>query len=103
MYIFYLSFFHDRLCAVFGGLYHLKRGADALIVGSDNVLKAIHSDGENLKTNNLVMGLDYAPTSLLPEGSPGMSRAVFVIDGYIVLIKLKRYTFNIILQINFAC
>ncbi|XP_059488326.1 rab proteins geranylgeranyltransferase component A 1 [Neocloeon triangulifer] len=81
-----------RLCAVFGGLYHLKRGAEALVVGSDNVLRAIHSDGENLKTNYLVMGLDYAPNSFLPENSPGMSRAVFVIDGSILPAEKEHLT-----------
>lgn len=80
--IYYIICIIFRLCAVFGGLYHLKRGAGALIVDSDNKLTAIHSDGENLKTNHLVMGLDYAPSTFLPEITPGISRAVFVIDGY---------------------
>ncbi|CAB3362953.1 Hypothetical predicted protein [Cloeon dipterum] len=81
-----------RLCAVFGGLYHLKRGAEALIVGSDNTLKAIHSDRENLKSNYLVMGLDYAPDSFLPEESPGISRGVFLIDSSILAADKEHLT-----------
>lgn len=84
----------------------MKRGAGALVVGSDNVLKSIHSDGENLKTSHLVMGLDYAPTSFLPENSPGMSRAVFVIDGYALeftnrILNFTKSAYSH--QINFAC
>jgi hypothetical protein len=74
-------FLFHRLCAVFGGLYHLKRGAEALIVGSDNTLHGIVSNGEQLKTSFLVMGTDYAPPSILPQASNGLSRAVLITDG----------------------
>jgi hypothetical protein len=70
-----------RLCAVFGGLYHLKRGAESLVVGADNTLDSIISSGEQLKTKYLVMGVDYAPQSMLPVMDKGISRGVFITDG----------------------
>lgn len=81
-----------RLCAVFGGLYHLKRGAEGLVIGSDNVLHSIVSNGEQLKTSFLVMGLDYAPEKMLPSPTTGISRAVFITDGSILAAEKEHLT-----------
>ncbi|KAF4529248.1 hypothetical protein B566_EDAN017706 [Ephemera danica] len=81
-----------RLCAVFGGLYHLKRGAEGLVVGGDDVLHSIVSNGEQLRTNFLVMGLDYAPEKMLPSSTTGISRAVFITDGSILSAEKEHLT-----------
>lgn len=75
-----------RLCAVFGGVYHLKRAADSLIVtgeGSDSVCKGIISDGQRLTTDHLVLDVPDAPPSFLqktPTG--GLSRGIFITNKY---------------------
>ncbi|KAJ9600791.1 hypothetical protein L9F63_001071, partial [Diploptera punctata] len=74
-----------RLCAVFGGLYHLKRAAEAVIVSSGEdaktTCKGIVSGGQRLDTSHLVMGVGYAPPQFL-QGAPsgGLSRGIFVTD-----------------------
>lgn len=74
-----------RLCAVFGGLYHLKRAAEAVIVsdGEDSNLTchAIVSGGRRLNTSHLVLAVGYAPPQFLqtaPNG--GLSRGIFITD-----------------------
>jgi hypothetical protein len=74
-----------RLCAVFGGLYHLKRAAEAVIVsdGEDSRLtcQAIVSGGQRLKTSHLVLGVGYAPPQFLKAAPPGgLSRGIFITD-----------------------
>ncbi|KAG8229785.1 hypothetical protein J437_LFUL005866, partial [Ladona fulva] len=70
-----------RLCAVFGGVYHLKRSAEAIVVGEDSLCKGVVSAGKRLDAENLVLGMEYAPPKYLasaPKG--GLSRGIFVID-----------------------
>ena len=71
-----------RLCAVFGGVYHLKRAADGIIVageGDDSVCKGIISDGQRLTAGHLVLSVPDAPKSFLQKApNGGLSRGVFV-------------------------
>lgn len=72
-----------RLCAVFGGLYHLKRAADAIIVDANDEEKCvgIMSGQQRLETANLVMGVGYAPPDFVKTApSGGLSRGIFVTD-----------------------
>lgn len=78
-----------RLCAVFGGLYHLKRTAEAVIVtdkgDSRLICHGIMSGGQRLETCHLVLAVSSAPAQFLnaaPAG--GMSRGVFITDRSIL-------------------
>jgi hypothetical protein len=70
---------------VFGGLYHLKRAAEAVIVskGEDSnlICQGIMSGGQRLKTSHLVLGVGYTPPQFL-QASPlgGLSRGIFITD-----------------------
>lgn len=69
-----------RLCAVFGGVYHLKRAADGVIV-ANNECKAILSDGSRLDCDHLVLGVADAPPEFLGSvPKAGLSRGIFIID-----------------------
>ncbi|XP_050532576.1 rab proteins geranylgeranyltransferase component A 1 [Daktulosphaira vitifoliae] len=69
-----------RLCAVFGGVYHLKRAANSIVV-SDNQCKAIISDGSRLDCDHLVLGVSDAPPEFLGAApKAGLSRGIFIID-----------------------
>ena len=72
-----------RLCAVFGGVYHLKRAADGIIItesgNDDSVCKGIVSDGQRLTADHLVMSVPDAPKTFLQKApSGGLSRGIFV-------------------------
>lgn len=72
---------------MFGGLYHLKRAAEALIVtdGQDSVsaCRGIVSGGQRLESNHLVLGVGYAPPQFLQAAPPGgLSRGIFITDRY---------------------
>ncbi|KAJ4446648.1 hypothetical protein ANN_13345 [Periplaneta americana] len=77
-----------RLCAVFGGLYHLKRAAEALIVSevdSKTTCQGIVSGGQRLETEHLVLGVGYAPPDFLQTAPPGgLSRGIFITDRSIL-------------------
>lgn len=71
-----------RLCAVFGGVYHLKRAADGIIVhgeGDESLCKGIISGGQRLTADHLVLSVPDAPKTFLqktPTG--GLSRGIFI-------------------------
>ncbi|KAK7865799.1 hypothetical protein R5R35_001264 [Gryllus longicercus] len=75
-----------RLCAVFGGLYHLKRAADAIIIDANGEkCIGIMSGQQHLETANLVMGVGYAPPDFVKTApSGGLSRGIFVTDRSIL-------------------
>ncbi|XP_066998765.2 rab proteins geranylgeranyltransferase component A 2 [Anabrus simplex] len=74
-----------RLCAVFGGLYHLKRAAEAVVVGAGGECTGIVSGQQRLDTTHLVMGVGYAPPEFLKTApSGGLSRGIFVTDRSIL-------------------
>jgi len=73
-----------RLCAVFGGVYHLKRAANSVIV-SGSRCAGIVSGSQRLATDHLVMAVSDAPKSFLlstPKG--GLSRGIFITDRSIL-------------------
>lgn len=80
IYVQTLIIFYFRLCAVFGGVYHLKRAADSVIV-ANNECKAILSDGSRLDCDHLVLGVADAPPEFLGSvPKAGLSRGIFIID-----------------------
>lgn len=78
---FFFFIFH-RLCAVFGGIYHLKKGAEALVISdSDNSCKGIVSEDQIFLAPHVVLGVSSFPKSFLvnPE-KKGLSRGIFITD-----------------------
>lgn len=74
-----------RLCAVFGGLYHLKRAAQHLLLAPDGSCKGISSGGRRLEAGSVVMGVGYAPERFLQGAGPGgLSRGIFITDRSIL-------------------
>lgn len=81
-----------RLCAVFGGVYHLKRAADSVIV-ANNECKAILSDGSRLDCDHLVLGVADAPSEFLSSvPKAGLSRGIFIIDRSISVTDKESLT-----------
>lgn len=76
-----------RLCAVFGGVYHLKRAANSVIVSQkigQPHCAGIVSGSQRLITEHLVMAVSDAPKSFLksaPKG--GLSRGIFITDRFV--------------------
>nr|CAD7458034.1 unnamed protein product [Timema tahoe] len=86
-----------RLCAVFGGLYHLKRTADALIIKSDEGSKSqcvsIVSGNQRLATDNVIFGVGHAlPQFLKNVPTQGISRGIFVTDRSILPSEKEALT-----------
>jgi RAB protein geranylgeranyltransferase component A len=81
-----------RLCAVFGGIYCLRRQATAAILDADNKLTAvIESTGQRLSTKWLVMEASYASSEILTKNTlPRISRAVLITDHSIKVDKQKH-------------
>ena len=68
-----------RMCAVFGGLYCLRRSASALTVCTDtNRCTGIFSDGQQLRAKWIVMEYSYVPANHKASLSKSVSRAVFI-------------------------
>lgn len=70
---------------MFGGLYHLKRTAEALIVSdkgdSQLICRGIMSGGQRLETCYLVLAVTSAPPQFLKAApSGGVSRGIFITD-----------------------
>ena len=68
-----------RMCAVFGGLYCLRRGASAITVSEDSgACTGVISDNQLLKCKWLITEFSYAPDMLKTECTQFVSRAVFI-------------------------
>lgn len=71
-----------RLCAVFGGIYCLKRQLDGVIVNEDKC-KAIISGRQRLALEHLVVGQGHLPPEIVAsEGENQISRGIFITDRY---------------------
>nr|CAD7425470.1 unnamed protein product [Timema monikensis] len=86
-----------RLCAVFGGLYHLKRTADALIIKTDEGSKSqcvsIVSGNQRLDTANVIFGVGHAlPQFLKNVPTQGISRGIFITDRSILPSEKEALT-----------
>ncbi|XP_046665799.1 rab proteins geranylgeranyltransferase component A 1 isoform X2 [Homalodisca vitripennis] len=73
-----------RLCAVFGGVYHLKRAANSVIIsqqGGEPHCAGIVSGSQRLSTEHLVMAVSDAPKTFLQSApTGGLSRGIFLTD-----------------------
>ena len=68
-----------RMCAVFGGLYCLRRGASAITIKEENhECTGIISDSQRLKCKYLISGYSYVPEKFRKECAQFVSRAVFI-------------------------
>ncbi|XP_054261403.1 rab proteins geranylgeranyltransferase component A-like [Macrosteles quadrilineatus] len=78
-----------RLCAVFGGVYHLKRAANSVIVAQGGEggphCAGIVSGSQRLTTQHLVIAVSDAPKSFLKSApTGGLSRGIFITDRSIL-------------------
>lgn len=68
-----------RMCAVFGGLYCLRRGASAITFNKeDHQCTGVISNNQLLKCKWLISGCSYVPQIFRKEYSQYVSRAVFI-------------------------
>lgn len=68
-----------RMCAVFGGLYCLRRGTSAITISEENrKCTGIISNNQLLKCKWLITGHSYIPECFRKECSQFVSRAVFI-------------------------
>ncbi|XP_071560115.1 rab escort protein isoform X2 [Temnothorax nylanderi] len=73
-----------RLCAVFGGIYCLKRQLDGVVVNEDKC-KAIISGRQRLALEHLVVGQGHLPPEIVAsEGENQISRGIFITDRSIM-------------------
>ena len=81
-----------RLCAVFGGVYHLKRSIEAIIVDPNEAkTKAIISSGRRLECQQLILGPGFSPGALLEtnENSLGLQRGIFITNRYLIVFSFS--------------
>lgn len=70
-----------RLCAVYGGIYHLQRGPGALLVNEDGACIGIVSNGRRFNCRWVVMGASYAPPEMVSSrDTQRVSRAIVISD-----------------------
>jgi len=89
-FIFYLKLIFSipfRLCAVFGGIYCLKRQLDGVVVNEDKC-KAIISGKQRLALEHLVVGQGHLPPEIVAsEGENQISRGIFITDRYFLHVN----------------
>lgn len=92
-----------RMCAVFGGLYCLRKSAASVSVDtSSNRCTGITSDGKFLKCNWLIVGTSYLPVVWKKGTTKYVSRGVFITDkslkptdnGAVSLMSIPRVNGN---------
>lgn len=70
----------QRLCAVFGGVYCLKRQLDGVAV-KEGKCKAILTGKQRLALEHLVVGQGHLPPEIVAStGKNEISRGIFVTD-----------------------
>lgn len=84
-----------RLCAVFGGIYYLKREVDAIVLDSENKCQGIISRGKRLNCRWLVLDVHFAPQSFCPInfGEKQISRAILLTNKSILPADKEQLTF----------
>lgn len=81
-----------RLCAVFGGVYCLKRQLDGVIVKEDKC-KAIITGKQRLALEHLVVGQGHLPPEIVAsEGENQISRGIFITDRYFLYAMQLQLT-----------
>lgn len=67
-----------RLCAVYGGIYCLKRAVDDIALDSNSNEFLLSSAGKTLRAKNVVSAPGYTPVSKGIELKPHISRGLFI-------------------------
>ncbi|XP_034936778.1 rab proteins geranylgeranyltransferase component A 1 [Chelonus insularis] len=81
-----------RLCAVFGGVYCLKRQLDGVVVGEDKC-KAIITGKQRLALEHLVVGQGHLPPEIVASaGEQKISRGIFITDRSIMQGEKENLT-----------
>lgn len=83
-----------RLCAVFGGIYHLQRGPSAIICNSTGDCVGMISNGRRFSFKWLVMESSYAPSVFkTSEGLQRVSRAIVITNRSLHPAEKEQVTF----------
>ncbi|XP_076397043.1 rab escort protein isoform X2 [Megachile rotundata] len=81
-----------RLCAVFGGVYCLKRQLDGVIINKDKC-KAIISGKQRISLEHLIVGQGHLPPEIVAsEGEQRISRGIFITDRSIMQGEKENLT-----------
>ncbi|XP_017757912.1 PREDICTED: rab proteins geranylgeranyltransferase component A 1 [Eufriesea mexicana] len=81
-----------RLCAVFGGVYCLKRQLDGIVIHK-NKCKAIISGKQRISLEHLVVGQGHLPPEVVAsEGDQRISRGIFITDRSIMQGEKENLT-----------
>ncbi|XP_046868894.1 rab proteins geranylgeranyltransferase component A [Drosophila willistoni] len=67
-----------RLCAVFGGIYCLKRSVDAVNMDSQSQELLVSCDGKTLRAKHLVSAPGQVPINPVTPMRPNISRGLFI-------------------------
>lgn len=84
-----------RLCAVFEGIYILRKPVSSLVVhGPSNTCRGLLSEGQRFTCSHLVMSVSSAPQEYLPQSGPAgsVSRAIFLTDRSILPHEKEQLT-----------
>ncbi|KAL2720874.1 rab proteins geranylgeranyltransferase component A 1 [Vespula squamosa] len=81
-----------RLCAVFGGVYCLKRQLDGVVIKEDKC-EAIITGKQRLALEHLVVGQGHLPPEIVAfEGEQQISRGIFITDRSIMQGEKENLT-----------
>ncbi|GFU28549.1 rab proteins geranylgeranyltransferase component A 2 [Nephila pilipes] len=82
-----------RLCAVYEGMYYLKRKVDGILCDHDNKCHGIVSMGQRISCEYLVMESSYAPFDIDAVTSPDrISRAILITDASLYSSEKRENT-----------
>ncbi|XP_013779155.1 rab proteins geranylgeranyltransferase component A 2-like [Limulus polyphemus] len=82
-----------RLCAVFGGIYYLKRSVEGVILDREGKCVGIFSNHKRINCSWLVMESSYAAAEFLPANVPErVSRAIFITSSSILPAEKEQLT-----------
>lgn len=75
-----------RLCAVFGGIYFLRRCAESIIINADKLCCGIISEGQRFNCKVLLLDSSYAPSEYIPEDIKDnkISRAILITKDSVI-------------------
>uniref|UniRef100_A0A023G972 Putative gdp dissociation inhibitor n=1 Tax=Amblyomma triste TaxID=251400 RepID=A0A023G972_AMBTT len=82
-----------RLCAVYGGIYHLQRGPSAILLNEEGACIGIVSNGRRFNSRWVVMGASYAPAEIAPfRDTKRVSRAIVISDASLQPAEKEQIT-----------
>ena len=83
-----------RMCAVFGGLYYLRRGASEIVIDkATRQCIGIISNNQFLKCKWLVMESSYVPAEMRKDCRQSVSRGVFITSRSLKVSEEEHITF----------